>query len=60
MRAPSLDPCTLLALIRICVPDADYIHESALRSLMGELDAHVNAYIRALDRREPPILEVAA
>ena len=52
MTAPSVDPLTLLTLIRLAVPDADYLHESDLRTLMVEVDLHIAEYIAAMFRRQ--------
>ena len=52
MRAPTVDPLTLLTLIRLAVPDAENVRESDLRTLMVELDSHIAEYIAAMFRRQ--------
>lgn len=52
MTAPTVDPLTLLSLIRLAVPDGDYVRESDLRTLMVEVDRHIAEYIAAMFRRQ--------
>ena len=49
---PSVDPLTLLTMIRLAVPDADHVRESDLRTLMVEVDRHIAEYIAAMFRRQ--------
>lgn len=52
MKAPTVDPLTLLLLLRVAVPPDDSVRESDLRTLMAEVDLHIAEYIAALFRRQ--------
>ena len=47
---PTIDPCTLVALIRGCIPDDGPIKDTELRRLTHEMDA-VNAEVRQAETR---------
>lgn len=57
MTAPTVDPLTLLTLIRLAVPDADNLRESDLRTLMVEVDLHIAEYMAGLHRRRMALEE---
>lgn len=48
---PTMHPCSLIALVRRCIPDDGPVHEHELRKLTREMDAVAEEVRRADARR---------
>lgn len=48
---PPVSPCTLLGLLRSCIPDGAPVREDELRSYLPDVDACLNEMRRADARR---------